>query len=307
MDLQQLTTFVAVSSERSLVGASRKLGVSQPTVTARMQQLEEELGEHLIIRAGHEAVLTPAGELFRSYAERAIQVLAAGLARLQHESSDRSLKIAGTSVFNTCVLPDLLARFDREKEGIHIQVLTGSTRSILDWLQDQVADLGFVHGASAKPHVLTVPLYSEEIRLYVHRGHPLASREVVSLHDLADETVIVGNRDDEARDLIESRFRQEGFRPAHVMEMDHVGGMKQMLLAGMGAAFLPESAVRGELGSRKVKKLELDGSPIMLRVSIALPDRALNPITRAFVAYIHRSFRSDPLPLEVRRLLMGPG
>lgn len=303
MDLQQLTTFMAVSSERSLVGASRKLGVSQPTVTARMQQLEEELGEHLIIRAGHEAVLTPAGEVFRSYAERALQVLAAGLTRLQHESFERSLKIAGTSMFNTCALPALLARFDRQENGVHIQVLTGSTPAILEWLQDQVADLGFVHGTAARPHVRLVPLYSEELHLFVHRLHPLASREVVSLHDLRDETFIVGRRDDDTRDLIESRFRQEAFRPAHVMEMDHVSGMKQMLLAGMGAAFLPESAVREELRSRKVKKLELDGSPLMQRISLAVPDRSLNPVTRAFAVYIHKSFRADPLPLEVRRLL----
>jgi len=79
--------------------------------------------------------------------------------------------------------------------------------------------------------------------------------------------------------------------------------MKQMLLAGMGAAFLPESAVREELRSRKVKKLELDGSPLMQRISLAVPDRSLNPVTRAFAVYIHKSFRADPLPLEVRRLL----
>ena len=189
---------------------------------------------------------------------------------------------------------------------MHIQVLTGSTPAILEWLQDQVADLGFVQGTAARPHVRLVPLYSEELHLFVHRSHPLASREVVSLHDLRGETVIVGGRDDDTRELIESRFRQEAFRPAHVMEMDHVSGMKQMLLAGMGAAFLPVSAVREELRSRKVKKLELDGSPMILRVSIAVPERSLNPVTRAFAAYIHKSFRAEPLPLEVRRLLMSP-
>ena len=83
-----------------------------------------------------------------------------------------------------------------------------------------------------------MPLCSEEIHLFVHRGHPLAFREVVSLHDLRGETIIVGNRDDDTRDLIESRFRQEAFRPAHVMEMDHVSGMKQMLRSRLSGEVL---------------------------------------------------------------------
>src|SRR5690349_10058562 len=72
MDRRHLLTFQAIVREGSFLAAARALGVSQPTVTLHVQELESEFGMPLFERAGRVRPLTPAGELF---AERALPVL----------------------------------------------------------------------------------------------------------------------------------------------------------------------------------------------------------------------------------------
>lgn len=303
MDTQQLVTFMQIASERSFVRASQRLGVSQPTVTARMQALEDELGEHLIIRTGQEAILTPSGEIFLSYVDRALQVFQSGIDRLNYEQKSSGLRVAGTPTFNSYVLPENLSGFYKEQPHIRLKVLTGTSQEIVHMLQDEVADVGFIQGSLKGSNLISYPIFTEELHLVVHQDHPLYRREVVRLTDLKEEPIVTYRRSTHSWDLIEDRFKQEGFKPDETMEMDHVSGIRQMLLAGVGVAFLPKRAVQEELRRKLVKVVELDGPSIMRITSVAVPNRSISSSTAAFLGYIHKVFRLNQLPAEIKRLL----
>jgi DNA-binding transcriptional LysR family regulator len=303
MDTLQLVTFMNIASERSFIRASQKLGVSQPAVTARIQSLEDELGVHLIIRTGQEAILTPSGEIFLSYVDRALQVFQSGVDRLNYERLSSGLRVAGTPTFNSYVLPEKLSDFYKEYPNIRLKVLTGTTQEILRMLQDEVADVGFIQGSMSSSHITTYPVFSEELNLLVHRDHPLFRRDIIRLTDLRDEPIVTYRRGSHSWDLIEDRFKQEAFKPGQVMEMDHVSGIRQMLLAGVGVAFLPKRVMVEEIRRKQVKVLELEGPAIVRHTSIAVPNRALSSSAAALLGYIHRIFRLSQLPAEIKRLL----
>ena len=76
MELRVLRYFLAIAREGSITGAARQLHVTQPTLSRQIQELEDELGQTLLIRSNHNAVLTPEGMLLRKRAEEIMELVA---------------------------------------------------------------------------------------------------------------------------------------------------------------------------------------------------------------------------------------
>ncbi len=75
MELRVLRYFLAIAREGSITGAARQLHVTQPTLSRQIQELEDELGQTLLIRSNHNAVLTPEGMLLRKRAEEIMELV----------------------------------------------------------------------------------------------------------------------------------------------------------------------------------------------------------------------------------------
>src|SRR5687767_5540419 len=70
MNLQQLTTFIAVLNEKSMTAAAQKLFLTQSAVSQQIRQLEDELGIELLVRGVRQVTPTPSGEVLLDYAKR---------------------------------------------------------------------------------------------------------------------------------------------------------------------------------------------------------------------------------------------
>ena len=75
MELRVLRYFLATAREGSILGAARFLHVTQPTLSRQLQELEEELGQKLLIRSNRHITLTPEGKLFRKRAEDVMEII----------------------------------------------------------------------------------------------------------------------------------------------------------------------------------------------------------------------------------------
>jgi len=78
MDFGQIEAFSQVASHSSFSRAAEMLQLTQPSITARIQALERELGEELFERGGRGVKLTDAGRVFLPYAEQILQLLQEG-------------------------------------------------------------------------------------------------------------------------------------------------------------------------------------------------------------------------------------
>src|SRR5713226_4527053 len=79
MDTDQLLAFERIVREGSFSAAARQLDIAQPTISARIQTLETEVGGPLFVRGGRHLTLTERGESFLTYAKRALEVLNEGI------------------------------------------------------------------------------------------------------------------------------------------------------------------------------------------------------------------------------------
>lgn len=296
MDTQQLLTLQRLGKEKSFSRASRELGVSQPTVTTRIRALEEELGENLVLRTGHKAILTPAGEILLQYADRVCKIYQAALDRLSFRGE--MIVVAATSVFNTYVLPQILSPLREKAKDIRWSFLTGSSIDIAQMVKDEIADIGIIRGTIEDEDLCCRVLYAEQFHLIVPSGHPFTSTAKVTFRDLQNERLLIYRRSSDTYRLIVESFLHAGVKPNISMELEHVISVKQMIMAGMGIGFLPAKAVRAEIEAGRLAIVKLDEAQLFREVSLLTPRRSLSATTEVVVPYLIETLKQEPRPRE---------
>ena len=166
MDFKQLRSFVAVADCGSFTRAAEKLYTSQPTVSARLQQLEEELGTTLIVRKkGVRTVeLTPQGMAFIPLAERwmALDAETRGFARQEYLAP---LTIACPDSLNNYLFPELYRRLLQPDRNLAVRIRTQQSPEIFRLVENREADVGFVFYLSRSSNVRCEPVLSEPMVL----------------------------------------------------------------------------------------------------------------------------------------------
>ena len=127
MDLGQLEAFVQVAKERSFSRAAEALFLTQPSVTARIQALERDLGERLFERSGRGVRLTEVGGCFLPHAERVLQALEEGRDAIDalRNLQSGTLVLAAATTVSTYILPGVLRTFRSRFPRVEVAVRTG--------------------------------------------------------------------------------------------------------------------------------------------------------------------------------------
>src|SRR2546423_12359339 len=127
LQLMQGGGFLEVARRGSVSRPAEALFIPQPTLTARLQGLERELGTPLFLRTPHGMRLTDAGRAWIPFAERALRALVDGRDALEQvmTASAGHLMIAAAPAVSTYVLPELLERFVAAHPTVEVSVRAG--------------------------------------------------------------------------------------------------------------------------------------------------------------------------------------
>jgi DNA-binding transcriptional LysR family regulator len=285
--LAQLEAFLEVARRQNLSRAAEALYVSQPTVTARLQNLEASLDEQLFVRTRRGMRLTEAGEAYLPYAERAVQALLDGRERLRElrQGSAGSLVLGAPPTVSTYTLPLLLARFTAEHASVRLVVKTGTSEEILAMVLEDQVQIGLMR-ALAHPEVESTPVHSDTLVLIAGPDHPLADRGGVRLAELAGEAVVLFGRSSSYRDFTAAIFRQAGMLTGSVMELDNIEAAKKMVEHGLGIALVPHSAVGAELASGALRLIHLADTTPAEREIVAVRRRDAGRPSAAVAAFM---------------------
>ncbi len=286
VDIGQLEAFVQVAYLKSFSRAAQALQLTQPSVTARIQALERELGSELFERGGRGVRLTDAGEAFLSYAARILQLLKEGrdaVEEVRHLHLGH-LRLGSALTISTYVLPKLLHLFRQRYPGIGVSVRTGRSDHVLQMVLGDEVQLGLVR-ALYHPDVETVPLYQDDIVLVVPKGHPFAREGKATLDEVTKEPLILFDRGSSYFGLITSYFRQLGKSPQVAMELDSLEATKRMVEEGLGIAMVPKVTIGRELQVGALVEVEIVDAPPLTR-TIALIYRRNRRRSRPAMAFI---------------------
>jgi DNA-binding transcriptional LysR family regulator len=272
--LSQVEAFLGVAERRSVSAAAEVLYVTQPALTTRIKNLERELGVELFVRTPRGMRLSAEGRAFRPHAQRAVQALAEGreLLRERREGRVGELLVGAAPALSTYVLPLVLRRFQASFPNVHLIVRTGHSEEVLEQVLREQVQVGLVRELP-HPAVVSTPLYEDEIVLVVHQEHRFGEQRSFVVQELAAERLILFDRTSSYFVLTSAFFREAGVVPRGVMELDNVDATKKMVEHGLGIAFLPYAAVRGELAGGTLREVAIAGYEPVRRTIVAIRRR----------------------------------
>ncbi|MBI1733989.1 MAG: LysR family transcriptional regulator [Candidatus Rokubacteria bacterium] len=296
MTLRQLEVFLAVSRDGSFSRAARTLGLSQPTLSEHVHELERELGRPLFVRRGRTIALTEAGRVFEPHAQRAVRTVADGRqAVMELDGLTRGALLIGAGTTpGIYVLPALLAEFRRRYPGIDVTLRIANSRVIEDQVRANQLDLGVVGGHGLAPGERCVAAgLVDELALIVAPRHPWARRREIAPERLGGQRVLIREPGSATREVMERALHGAGVTLPTTMELDHTEAIKQAVMAGLGVALVSVHAVRGELATRRLRVVRLRGLRIRRHFHVIHNDaRALGASARAFTALLEAHARS---------------
>ena len=261
MELPQIEAFLEAANRGSFRRAADALFLSQPSVSARVQALENEVGVPLFHRTARGVSLTDMGRTFLPFAQRSIDTLRRGREMLEsiRQASAGILNLATARVIGTYVLPEILREFQHLYPDTNLHIKVGGSAEVLQMVVDEEVQVGLARFMQ-HPDVDALRLYDEEAVLVVHPSHPLAERGVAAMHEVAQEPLIVYDAGDPGSSyfqFINRVCRDAGVTPKIEMNLDSVEAAKNMVQLGLGISILPRSGVRRELESGSLTLIDL--------------------------------------------------
>lgn len=197
MELRVLKYFLIVAREGSITNAANALHVTQPTLSRQIRDLEEELGQRLLIRNSHSVSLTEEGVLLRKRAEEILDLVE----KTQREVSSPGEALSGDVYIGAgeSVGVHVLTRAARQLQQSHpdvrFHIVSGDGLEVCELLDKGLVDFGLVfdHIDRAKYHAAPLP-YRDVWGVLMRRDDPLARRESVRPQDLFDRPLLVSRQ-----------------------------------------------------------------------------------------------------------------
>lgn len=271
MNLQQLRTFRVVAQQRSYSRAAQLLYLSQPGVSLQVRALEQSIGMPLFERSGRQLRLTEAGVALLDYADRILSLVDESQQALEELGNARRgiVRVAASTTAGIYIVPRALGGFHQQNPGVRLTLDVVNRFTVADRLLRDEVDVA-VMGLIEDAHDLQVePFLPNELVVIAPPRHPLARRKVVTVADLANETLLLREQGSGTRTDIERMFAKGQLSMKLGMELRSSGAIKQAVAADLGIAIIPLHAIELELLAKRVVTLNVEGFPIRRDWSIA--------------------------------------
>ncbi len=240
MDLYQIRYFLAVVETRNFTRAAERVHVTQPTLSAGIRKLEQDLGTPLFER-GRRATLTAAGSRFLDRARVIMSECNLARAELGHNVAERRLRLGTLRALPVAHLATLLADFRKSHADVAVELVDTTPEKLLAWLEQGRIELALTTlEGSDKGGVESLALYREKLMLMAATDHVLARKPTLALADLHRQPFLLRRHCPYLTDLIRL-FDAHGVRTRIVQRCDQDDWVLSLVAAGFGVALMPDS------------------------------------------------------------------
>ncbi len=291
IELRHLRTFVTVADTENFTRAAERLGITQPSVSIQVKELEQTLGAQLFSRNGPRVALTPAGRAFR---DRATLTLAKFNDACQAVQDTEDLAAGHLSLgvippLNVPWMPRVLGRLYREHPGIAVTLIEKSADKLEGIVENGRCDLGVGILSHASPNLKYEVLRKDELVLLSAPDGPFARRRSVKAEEVGKEHIVVLPESYVLRQLTADAFRAQRVLPKVALEIDTIDALLATVVSSGLSTLVPSVVLEGRegLGLRTVK---LNGWGTSLDLGIVWPSEGeISAPARAFAETLRES------------------
>jgi DNA-binding transcriptional LysR family regulator len=289
--LDKLEYLMALARERHFGRAAATCGVTQPTLSAGVKQLEETLGVLLVQRGSRFIGFTPEGERTLDWARRLV-----GDARAMREEI-KALKHGLAGRLRIAAIPTALAMvaaittpYRARHPDVRFTVLSKTSIEILTLLENLEIDAGVTY-LDNEPlgRVNAVPLYQERYQLLTAADAPLGNRDTVTWAEVARVPLCLLTPDMQNRRIIERLLRDAGGDPQPTLESNSVIVLFSHVRTGRWASVMPARLAETLGLTDTIRAIPIVEPEAVHTIGLVVPMREpMTPLNAALVAEARR-------------------
>jgi DNA-binding transcriptional LysR family regulator len=270
--IDKLEMYLALAKAQHFGKAAEECGVTQPTLSAAIKQLEEQLGVMLVWRGSRFRGLTPEGQRVLEWARQIVADTRAMKEEMRavHRGLTGNIRLAVIPTALTAV-SELTTRFTRQHPNVRFSILSRSSAQILEMLEDMEADAG-VSYLDNEPlgRVLTEPLYSERF-VYVTSRRDVPDQ--IRWSEIGAEPLCLLTPDMQNRRIITQHLEEAGVEVAPGIEANTITVLISHVLTGQWATILPIKAAEIHLSGGGLRAVPIVAPDARHRVGLIAPHR----------------------------------
>ena len=285
--IDKLEMFIALAREGHFGRAAERLNIAQPTLSAGIKHLEEQLGVQLVHRGSRFGGLTPEGQTALTWAQR----ITGDARQLRDEMRMSRQGLSGE--VRLAVIPTaqswagrLCTAFAGQHPNVRFTILSRNSREILQMLDDFEADAGISYLENDPlGRVDTAELYDESYILVCASRSPFAQKRCVRWAELADQSLALLTPDMQNRRIINQLFADAGVSAATCIESNSIIALVSSVASGHCMTVLPADVAGFLAGGKDVALVPLEGTGKRQKVGLILPHREpRTPVLSALLA-----------------------
>ena len=289
--IDKLEFILALARERHFGRAAEACGVTQPTLSAGVKQLEEQMGVLLVNRGSRFQGFTPEGQRVLEWARRIVgdsRTMREEINSLRHGLSGR-LRLAAIPTALAMVAA-LTTPYREKHPNVQFTIYSRTSIEVLELLDNLEIDAGITY-VENEPlgRVSNVPLYREHYRLLTSADAPLGNRETVTWSEVAQVPLCLLTPDMQNRRIIDRLLKSAGGESRPTLESDSMILLYSHVRTGRWASVMP-AKIADTLGlTDTIRAIPITQPKAVQTIGLVVPQREpMTPITAALVAEARR-------------------
>ena len=295
MEFKQLEAFVAVVNYGSFSEAARRLYLTQPTISAHIRSLEDELHMKLIIRTTKKTTVTAKGYQLYDSAVRMLDIRNNLLENFTG-AHKHMIDLAASTIPSSYLLPELLAAFGKAHPDVYFHSVQSDSAESISRVLDGTVDLALV-GQNTRDEscvflpfcydelVLATPVTDRYLSLYSHLPD-----EPVSFRDFAKDPIIIREKGSGTKKEMDLFLEKNGIIPGNlnvVARMNDLESIKKSIVNGLGISILSSRSVTDLQKTKQILVFPL-GEPTHKRsfYIVYSKNRILKPHVKQFIQFV---------------------
>ncbi|MBQ0064405.1 MAG: LysR family transcriptional regulator [Firmicutes bacterium] len=262
MDFKQLQSFVSVVKYKSFTQAAKQLYISQPTISAHINQLEEELGKRLILRTTKSIELTPIGQEIYSYAINILDMKNRMVSVCQSQAK-KIIHVGASTIPSAYILPEILAEFGSKNADTYFSLHQNNSQGIVDGLKEGLFDIGLI-GMKVEDETITcIPFFQDHMVLIspVNEHYLNLKQQNTNIEQLLKEPIILREKGSGSKKSVDHFLEQLGILDNdlnNVARINDQEAIKNLVAGGLGISILSEMAARNFIVEKRVLDFSLE-------------------------------------------------
>ncbi|MCW5689532.1 MAG: LysR family transcriptional regulator [Pseudolabrys sp.] len=295
--IDKLEFLLALAREKHFGRAADACGVTQPTLSAGVKHLEEQMGVLLVKRGSRFQGFTPEGERVLEWARRIVgdsRAMREDISALRHGLTGR-LRIAAIPTA-LAMVAQITTPYRDKHPNVQFTIYSRTSLEILELLENLEIDAGITYiGNEPIGRVSIVPLYQEHYRLVTSADAPLGDRESVTWAEVSQVPLCLLTPDMQNRRIINRLLKSAGGESRPTLESDSMILLFSHVRTGRWASVMPEKIAQTLGLTEPIRAIPIVQPDAVQTIGLVVPQREpMTPTTAALVAEARRITPSLP-------------